>query len=106
MTNETKPRANGIVNLTQYAFELVGAVDRLPESPQRDEVLKQARALRLDLATATRESLFDGFVSLGSLHSVSRNLRKMATQPQSNSGRKHPAILVKHVPWVASRLNR
>lgn len=67
MTNETKPRANGIVNLTQYAFELVGAVDRLPESPQRDEVLKQAKALRLDLATATRESLFDGFVSLEGL---------------------------------------
>lgn len=67
MTNETTPRANGIVNLTQYAFELVGAVDRLPESPQRDEVLKQAKALRLDLATATRESLFDGFVSLEGL---------------------------------------
>lgn len=64
---EAKPRANGILNLTQYAFELVGAVDRLPDSPQRDEVLKQAKALRLDLATATRESLFDGFVSLEGL---------------------------------------
>ncbi|WP_318826142.1 hypothetical protein [Burkholderia thailandensis] len=55
------------MNLTQYAFELVGAVDRLPESPQRDEVLKQAKALRLDLATATPDSLFDGFVSLEGL---------------------------------------
>lgn len=90
MTNETKPRAYGIVNLTQYAFELVGAVGRLPESPQRDEVLKQAKTLRLDLATATRESLFDGFVSLEGLRA--KLLAPREIQRDEQGWLTHPAL--------------
>ncbi|WP_240049383.1 hypothetical protein [Burkholderia thailandensis] len=78
------------MNLTQYAFELVGAVDRLPESPQRDEVLKQAKALRLDLATATRESLFDGFVSLEGLRA--KLLAPREIQRDDQGWLTHPAL--------------
>ncbi|WP_232445105.1 hypothetical protein [Burkholderia ubonensis] len=51
-------RANGIVNLTQHAFELVGAIERMPDSPERAVIVAQAEALRLDLIMATSESLF------------------------------------------------
>lgn len=54
----TPARANGIVNLTQYAFDLVGAIGCMPDSPQRAAVLARAKALRHDLVTATSESLF------------------------------------------------
>ncbi|KVW25856.1 hypothetical protein WK94_01950 [Burkholderia ubonensis] len=54
----TRARANGIVNLTQYAFELVGAIECMPDSPQRAAVLARVKALRHDLVAATSESLF------------------------------------------------
>ncbi|WP_063897253.1 hypothetical protein [Burkholderia ubonensis] len=51
-------RANGIVNLTQHAFELVGAIERMPDSPERAAIVAQAKVLRRDLVMATSESLF------------------------------------------------
>ncbi|WP_063898673.1 hypothetical protein [Burkholderia ubonensis] len=57
-TDEPATRANGIVNLTQYAFELVGAIERMPDSPERAAIVVQAKALRRELVMATSESLF------------------------------------------------
>ncbi|MDY7806124.1 hypothetical protein [Burkholderia stagnalis] len=57
-TDGLATRASGIVNLTQYAFELVGAIERMPDSPERAAIAAQAKALRLDLVMATSESLF------------------------------------------------
>ncbi|KVU94150.1 hypothetical protein WK76_11010 [Burkholderia ubonensis] len=34
-TDGVTTRANGIVNLTQHAFELVGAIERMPDSSER-----------------------------------------------------------------------
>ncbi|WP_260427151.1 hypothetical protein [Burkholderia stagnalis] len=57
-TDGPATRANGIVNLTQHAFELVGAIERMPDSPECAANSAQAKALRLDLVMATSESLF------------------------------------------------
>ncbi|WP_063801717.1 hypothetical protein [Burkholderia ubonensis] len=57
-TDGATTRANGIVNLTQYAFELVGAIERMPDSPERAAIVVQAKALRRELVMATSESLF------------------------------------------------
>ncbi|WP_232457295.1 hypothetical protein [Burkholderia ubonensis] len=57
-TDEPATRANGIVSLTQYAFELVGAIERMPDSPERAAIVVQAKALRRELVMATSESLF------------------------------------------------
>ncbi|WP_196484968.1 hypothetical protein [Burkholderia stagnalis] len=54
----TPARANGIVNLTQYAFELVGAIERMADSPGHAAVVAQAKVLRRELVMATSESLF------------------------------------------------
>ncbi|WP_198361666.1 hypothetical protein [Burkholderia ubonensis] len=57
-TDGVTTRANGIVNLTQHAFELVGAIERMPDSPERAAIAAQAKALRRDLVMATSQSLF------------------------------------------------
>ncbi|WP_230958906.1 hypothetical protein [Burkholderia stagnalis] len=57
-TDGPATRVNGIVNLTQYAFELVGAIERMPDSPERAAIVAQATALRRELVMATSESLF------------------------------------------------